>query len=97
MSKLIRIFENDDFIIDYDKENNRYRVTYFEYGHFKEDCWFDAYEDKEVDDRIKKIIDKLEELKISFKNRMSDNKTYLSAKNTEHFLNLLIKWVKELK
>ena len=40
---MIKIFENDDFVVDYDKENKRYRVSYFEDYHFKEECWFDEY------------------------------------------------------
>jgi hypothetical protein len=43
-----------------------YRVSYFEDGHFVDECWFDAYEDKEVDDRIEKIVGKLEQLKTNF-------------------------------
>lgn len=41
--KLIKVFENDNFIIDYDKDNKKYRVSYFEDYHFKEECWFDEY------------------------------------------------------
>lgn len=44
---LIRILENDDWVVDYDKENRKYRVSYFEDFHFKDEIWFDAYEEKE--------------------------------------------------
>jgi hypothetical protein len=47
---LIRISESDDSIVDYDKERGMYRVSIFEDGHFKDEIWFDAYEDKEVKD-----------------------------------------------
>lgn len=48
MSKLIRISESEDWIIDYDKERGMYRVSYFEDNHFVDEHWFDAYEDKET-------------------------------------------------
>ena len=57
---LIRISESDDWIVDYDRERGMYRVSYFEDGHFVDEHWFDAYEEKELDNRIEKIIDKLE-------------------------------------
>ena len=40
---LIKIFENDNFVVDYDKDNGRYRVSYFEDYHFKDDSWFKEY------------------------------------------------------
>lgn len=48
MSKLIRIIENDNFCVDYDKEKEKYRVSYFEEFHFCDEIWFDAYKDKKV-------------------------------------------------
>lgn len=45
---LIPIYENDNFIVEYDKENKRYRVSYFEDNHWVDECYFDAYEDKEI-------------------------------------------------
>lgn len=45
---LIRITESDNFIVDYDKYRGMYRVSVFEDGHFKDEFWFDAYEEKEV-------------------------------------------------
>lgn len=44
---LIRVCESNDFIVDYDVERGMYRVSYFEDNHFKDECWFDAYKDKE--------------------------------------------------
>ena len=44
---LIRISESDNWIVDYDKERCMYRVSYFEDNHFADECWFDAYEEKE--------------------------------------------------
>ena len=46
MSKLVRILENDEWAIDYDKEKKKYRVSYFEEFHFTDEIWFDAYEEK---------------------------------------------------
>lgn len=48
MSKLIEILDKDEWTVQYDKENNRYRVSYFEEFHFCDEIWFDAYEDKEI-------------------------------------------------
>ena len=48
MSKLIEILNKDEWNVQYDKENNRYRVSYFEEFHFCDEIWFDAYKDKEI-------------------------------------------------
>lgn len=45
---LIRICESDNWIVDYDKDRGMYRVSHFEDNHFKDECWFDAYEEKEI-------------------------------------------------
>ena len=37
----IRILENDDWIVEYDIENNKYRVSYFQDNHFVDDILFD--------------------------------------------------------
>lgn len=39
-----RILENDDWIVEYDAENNRYRVSYFQDNHFVDDVLFDTGE-----------------------------------------------------
>ena len=43
----IRILENDDWIVEYDAENNQYRVSYFQDNHFVDEVLFDGYEVKE--------------------------------------------------
>ena len=43
-NNLIRILETEDWIIDYDKERDTYRVSYFEDNHFVDEIWFDSYE-----------------------------------------------------
>lgn len=45
---VVRISISDDWIIDYDKSRGMYRVSYFEDNHFVDECWFDAYEEKET-------------------------------------------------
>ena len=45
---LINIYESDDWIIDYDRERGMYRVSYFEDNHFKDECWFDCCEEREL-------------------------------------------------
>lgn len=45
---LIRICYSDDWFVDYDRERGMYRVSYFEDNHFVDECWFDAYEEKEI-------------------------------------------------
>ena len=47
MNKLIRISENDDWVIDYDPERKMYRVSKFEDYHFKDEYWFEAYKETE--------------------------------------------------
>lgn len=39
----IKIKETPDWIIDYDIENNSYRISYFEDGHFKDEVIFVGY------------------------------------------------------
>ena len=38
----IRIFENDDWIVEYDIQNNQYRVGYFQDYHFVDEVLFDG-------------------------------------------------------
>lgn len=96
----VTISESDDWIVDYDRSSGMYRVGYFQNNHFVDEHWFDAFEDKEVDDRIEKIIEKLEDNKVAFKkNQLSKGriKMCLDAKGIERYLNCLIDWIKKLK
>lgn len=97
MDKFVRILESDDWIVDYDKEFDRYRVSYFEDNHFVDECWFYAYEEKEVDDRIEKIIARLEELKVNFKEGLTKRRKALDANGMWYFLDRLIIEIKNLK
>lgn len=71
---LIRIDVSDDFIVDYDKERGMYRVSYFQDNHFQDEIWFDAYEDKEIDEGVyldKEEYDKLLEYKYMYEDLCS--------------------------
>ena len=52
---VVRICESDNFDVDYDKGRGMYRVTIFKDGHFWDEVWFDAYEEKEVTNKTKLI------------------------------------------
>lgn len=39
----ITLKETPDWIIDYDVKKNRYRISYFEGGHFKDEVIFVGY------------------------------------------------------
>ena len=56
---VIRIAESDDWIVDYDKSRGMYRVSYFQDNHFKDEIWFDAYEEKEINKENEKFRRKL--------------------------------------
>ena len=44
---VVRIYEDKDFIVDYNKSGKMYRISVFEDDHFKDEFWFDEYkEDK---------------------------------------------------
>ena len=45
---VVRISDSDNFVVDYDKSRGMYRVSVFEDGHFRDEYWFDCYEDKEL-------------------------------------------------
>lgn len=53
---LIRISESDNWIADYDRERGMYRVSYFEDYHFKDEYWFDCFEEKELDSSFPQTI-----------------------------------------
>lgn len=63
MKKFVKILESDDWVIDYCKETNRYRVSYFEDNHFVDDILFDAYEEKEIHEctssSLSEIVEKM--------------------------------------
>lgn len=48
---MIRISESNDWTVDYDRESGMYRVSYFRDNHFLDECWFDAYEERELKEK----------------------------------------------
>lgn len=46
----ITIKESPDWIVDYDSAKGRYRVSYFENGHFKDEVIFREFEEPEAVD-----------------------------------------------
>lgn len=44
---LIRILDTDDWAVDYDQDENKYRASFFIDYHFVDEIWFDAYKEKE--------------------------------------------------
>lgn len=52
--------------------------------------------EKETDNRVEKILDKLERLKVNFNEELSKRRLYLNARGVEYLFNLLINWIKEL-
>ena len=42
----IRILDIDDWVVEYDIENNQYRVSYFQDYHFVDEVLFDAYKEE---------------------------------------------------
>lgn len=102
---VIRIVDSDDFVVDYDKSRGMYRVSVFKDNHFADEIWFDSYEEKEMDDRIEKIIGYLENVKQNLKNFLDGGiimngyreKRMLDANLTKHLFDKLIEHIKELK
>ena len=47
-----RILDTDDWVVEYDEENNQYRVTYFQDNHFVDEVLFDGGEWVPVSDRL---------------------------------------------
>ena len=98
---LIRISESDDWIVDYDRERGMYRVSYFEDNHFVDECWFDAYEEKEVTNKTELIGWLLGE-KYIIVDESSDNMTEEFEKHHQWelsrncFINKVIKYIDKM-
>ena len=53
---LFRISENDNFIVDYDKDRSMYRVSVFIGNHFLDEYWFSEKTDtRDIPTPIKRI------------------------------------------
>lgn len=72
----IRILENDDWIVEYDSENNRYRVGYFQDCHFVDDVLFDTGEQIPVNERLP---EECKEVLITVKDDSADSPIYYTA------------------
>lgn len=99
MSNLVRILEKDEWTVDYDEENKRYRVSYFEEFHFCDEIWFDAYAYKEVyDEKIEKFIKDLEAAK-NIVTEVEHHEGYfvMYGDQMKRILSLLIDRIKKLK
>lgn len=88
---LIKILENDDWIVDYDRENGQYRVSYFENNHFRDELWFDCFEEKEVTNKTE-LIGLLELLKKNSKDVLGEHK-YVSGKQFRYILDRIIEFI----
>ena len=94
---VVRTHDSDDFVVDYDKSRGMYRVTIFQDNHFKDECWFDAYEEKEVNNKIDKVVNTLERHKLNFKEYFSKNKRMcLGSSGLDYYFENLINWIKGL-
>jgi hypothetical protein len=50
------VSESDNFVVHYDPMSGMYRVIVFNDGHFWDEYWFDAYEDKELSVKFPQTI-----------------------------------------
>ena len=86
--------ENGDLIFSFkedilDKEIDKYRI--------KIEYMSNDHQTKETDDKINKVINKLEEVKINFKKWLIKHNKVLDYKGFEYFLNKTIEWIKTLE
>ena len=86
--------ENGDLIFSFkedilDKEIDKYRI--------KIEYMSNDHQTTETDDKINKVINKLEEVKIDFKKWLIKHNKVLDYKGFEYFLNKTIEWIKTLE
>lgn len=87
---LIKISESNGWIVDYDRERGMYRVSYFEDNHFVDECWFDAYEEREITNKTE-LIRKLEMLKENSKDSIGYK--YISGNQFRAILDRIISYI----
>lgn len=88
---LLRISESDDWIVDYDRERGMYRVSYFEDNHFRDELWFDCFEEKEVTNKTE-LIGLIELLKKNSKDVLGEHK-YVSGEQFRYILDKIIEFI----
>lgn len=94
----VLIYSNDTFDVYYDKDTKRYHIDVFDDGHYWDEVWFDAYkaidanEEKEADNRVERIIDKL----TSIKEEILRKNLIFDEIGVRYFINALINWIKGL-
>lgn len=91
---LIKISVSDNWVVEYDRERGMYRASYFEDNHFVDECWFDAYEEKELTNKAE-LIAYLGTVRETGKSMLGDHR-YLSGVLFEYLMDNLIIKVKEL-
>lgn len=98
---LFRICLSDDFEVHYDPERGMYRLSAFEDGHYKDEYWFDAYEEKEITNKTELIGWLLGEKYITV-DENSDNMTEEFEKQHQWelsrncFINKVIKYIEQM-
>lgn len=92
--RFIKVLENDNWIIDYDRKLDKYRASYFQDDHFVDECWFNCCKENEFDNRCEKIIERLERVKCSFEDYFSTRKQYLSPSGVQVLLDQVIELIK---
>lgn len=88
---VVRICDSDDWMVDYDRNRGMYRVSYFQDNHFKDEFWFDCYEEKEVTNKTE-LIGILESLKEASKDVFRENK-YLSGEQFREIIDRVIGYI----
>ena len=71
-----RILDTDDWVVEYDEENNQYRVTYFQDNHFVDEVLFDGGEWVPVSDRLPEPC---KEVLVTVKDDSADSPIYYTA------------------
>ena len=72
----IRILENDNWIVEYDAENNQYRVSYFQDNHFVDGVLFNTNEWIPVSERLP---EECKEVLVTVKDDSADSPIYYTA------------------
>ena len=72
----IRILDTDDWVVEYDIENNQYRVSYFQDYRFVDDVLFDVGEWIPVSERLP---EECKEVLVTVKDDSVDSPIYYTA------------------